>query len=170
MGGTISNLGNITVALKFANFAFEEYGLLLGYGAELGLPTGESAKGIGSDHIWEFEPFLNLGWTRDRIDLVGWARFGIPINQDAGEETETELHYDVSGLYRVSARVQALVEVNGQTGLSGPEAGTGVVSLSPGLKVAPLEGRPLFVGVAGSFPIDDEELEARLRVSLFYHF
>jgi hypothetical protein len=83
---------------------------------------------------------------------------------------ETELAYDASFLFHVAARIQTLVELNGETVLSGEEAGAGLVSLSPGIKLAPLAGRPLFVGLGGSFPLGNQELDARLNVSLFYHF
>jgi hypothetical protein len=165
-----SGVGNVELALKFANFAFAERGLLLGYGLELGMPTGDEAKGIGSGHIWEIEPFLGIGFMTGNWELVNRTRFGIPVNQDAGEEVETELHYDFSALYHFSPRVQGLLELNGGVGLSGDEAGQGIVALSPGIKVAPFAGHPLFVGLAGSFPLGDEELDARLKLALFYHF
>lgn len=170
LGGARSALGTVEAALKFANFAFERHGLLLGYGLEFGLPTGDPVQGIGSDHVWEIEPFLNVGWQRGALELVGWVRFGIPTNQNAAEEVETEFHYDLSGLWHVSSRVQALLELNGQTGLSGPGAGAGIVTISPGVKIAPLASRSVFVGVAGSVPLGEEALDARLRVSLLFHF
>lgn len=170
-GPNESGFGNLELALKFANFAFENTGLLLGYGLEVGMPTGDDAKGIGSGHIWELEPFLGIGLMTGNWELVNRTRFGIPINQDPGEEVETELHYDFSALYHFSARVQGLLELNGLVGLSGDEAGQGIVSLSPGIKVAPFAGHPLFfVGLGGSFPLGEEELDARLKLAFFYHF
>lgn len=169
-GGARSALGTVEAALKFANFAFERHWLLLGYGLEFGPPTGDPVQGIGSDHVWEIEPFLNVGWQRGRVELVGWVRFGIPTNQNATEEVETEFHYDLSGLFRVSPRVEALLELNGETGLSGPEAGVAASALSPGLKIAPIASRSLLVGISGTVPLGEQELNSRLRVSLLYHF
>ena len=170
-GPNESGFGNVELALKFANFAFEDKGLLLGYGLEVGMPTGDDAKGIGSGHIWEIEPFLGIGYMTGNWELVNRTRFGIPINQDPGEEVETELHYDFSALYHFSPRLQGLLELNGLVGLSGDEAGEGIVALSPGIKVAPFAGRPLFfVGLGGSFPLGEEELDARLKLAFFYHF
>lgn len=60
--------------------------------------------------------------------------------------------------------------MNGTAGLSGDEAGQGIVGISPGIKFAPVSSSPLFVGVGGSFPLGDEELDARLKLPLFYHF
>jgi hypothetical protein len=171
VGSSESGIGNMEVAFKFANLAFAERGLLLGYGLEFGLPTGDSDKGTGSGNIWEIEPFFNFGVMTGNWEIVGWTRFGIPVNQDVGEEVETEFHYDFSTLYHFSTRFQGLVEVNGGTGLSGEEAGEGIVRLSPGIKVAPFSSNPaLFIGVGGSFPLGDEELNAQLRASVFYHF
>ncbi|MCH8813068.1 MAG: transporter [Gemmatimonadetes bacterium] len=170
VGPEESGFGNVALALKFANFAFEDKGLLLGYGLEVVMPTGDDAKGIGSGHIWEIEPFLGIGLMTGNLELTSRTRFGIPINQNPGEEVETELHYDFSALYHFSPRVQGLLELNGETGLSGDEAGEGIVSLSPGIKVAPFAAHPLFVGLGGSFPLGDEELNARLKLALFYHF
>ena len=169
-GPNESGFGNVELALKFANFAFEDKGLLLGYGLEVGMPTGNDATGIGNGHIWEIEPFLGIGFMTGNWELVNRTRFGIPINQDPGEEVETELHYDFSALYHFSPRLQGLLELNGLVGLSGDEAGEGMVSLSPGIKVAPFAGHTLFVGLGGSFPLGDEELDARLKLAFFYHF
>ena len=171
VGSSESGFGNLEVAFKFANLAFIERNLLLGYGLAFGLPTGDSGKGIGSGNIWEIEPFFNFGVMSGDWEIVGWTRFGIPTNQDPGEEVETELHYDFSTLYHFSSRFQGLVELNGRTGLSGPEAGSGIFSVSPGIKVAPISNNPdLFIGLGGSFPLGDEELNARLKAAVFYHF
>ena len=166
-----SGFGNLEVVLKFASFAFEDKGLLMGYGLGVGMPTGNDATGIGSGHIWEIEPFLGIGFMTGNWELVNRTRFGIPVNQDAGEEVETELHYDFSALYHFSPRLQGLLELNGLVGLSGAEAREGIVGLSPGIKVAPFAGHPLFfVGLGGSFPLGEEELDARLKLAFFYHF
>ena len=54
--------------------------------------------------------------------------------------------------------------------LSGDEAGEGIVALSPGIKVAPFARHPLFVGLGGSFPLGEEELNVRLKLAFFYPF
>jgi hypothetical protein len=50
-GGSENGFDTVELAVKLASFAFAEKGLVLGGGLELGLPTGDDAKGIGSDHI-----------------------------------------------------------------------------------------------------------------------
>lgn len=170
MQSSTSRLGNLEVALKFANFAFEQKGLLLGYGLETGLPTGDEEDGIGSDHIVEFEPFFNVAYQRGRLQTVVFASYGIPTNQDPGEEIETEFGYDVSVMYLVSDRVQGLIELGGETVLSGPEDEF-VANLAPGLRIRPVASRPFVIGAGVNVPVtDDRGFDVRTVLSLFYHF
>lgn len=164
-----SALGNIEVAFKFASFAFEDAGILIGYGLEVGLPTGSPEKGIGSDREWELEPFLNAGIKRGPFELIGWARFGIPVNLPDGAEVENEFNYDISALVHAKPWLQVLLELNGQVAINGEEAGAGLASLSPGIKVAPF-GPQLFLGLGGSIPLQEDEINARVMFSAFYHF
>ena len=85
-------------------------------------------------------------------------------------EIETEFHYDVAALFHFNERLQGLLELNGETGLSGEDAGEGMVRLWPGVKFAPFPDTNLMVGIGASFPLGDDEVDAGLRVSLFYHF
>ena len=169
-GGSESNIANLELTLRFANFVFEKHGVLLGYGLGVGFPSGNSVKGIGSDHIWEVAPFLSMGFQRGRFEFVGHSLLGLTTNQHDGEALEREFHYDVSSLYRFSNRMQGLVELNGEMAIGGHEAGEGVVAISPGIKVAPVPNRALFIGLGASFPLNEEKLGPRLRVSTFYHF
>lgn len=172
-GGSTSGLDNIGLGLKFANFAFADKGLLLSYGIEFGLPTGDDAKGIGSDNVFEIEPFLALGVLRGRFELVSFFEFGIPTNQDEeeGQEVETEMGANLSLLYHASRRIQLLVELDGETVLSGEEEGESVVNVTPGLKVRPVADSPLWLGLGLGTPISsNEEFDTRVVGSLFYHF
>jgi len=168
---TLTHTDVISVALKFANFAFEESNLLLGYGIEFGLPTGSENKGIGSDHLVELAPFLNIGYQTGALELVSFAVFGIPINQDSTDEVETEMEFNGSALYHVSDRFSLLAEYNGSTVTSGPERGTTVLNLNPGIKFRPTSNHHLKVGVGMSFPITTiDEFDYQTTVSAFYHF
>ena len=131
-----SKLGNAEVALKFANYAFESRGLLLGYGIEFGLPTGSEADGIGSDHIVELEPFFNVGFKQKDWELVAFTTFGIPTNQES-EEVETELVTNVSTLYHVNPRLQLLLEFDGESVLSGEDIGPADLARHSGRQVCP---------------------------------
>lgn len=236
-------LGNFSANLKFANYAFEGAGLLLGYGVELSAPTagtpdfqlGEGDRhghededhaheeaaanagarveegrrdparppvpepartsaghpgdgtgvpparfhtgGAGGVHAmlgtdeWEVAPYVNLGLRTGDVELVGWAIFGIPFSQADQEEVATQLSYDLSALYHVSSRLQALLELNGSGGLSGSAVGEDVAALSPGLKFRPAAGQPVWIGLAGSLPLWGEDpFEARALASLLWHF
>jgi len=170
-GGSVSSLDTVGIGLKFANFAFADKGLLLGYGVELGLPTGDDGKGIGSDHLVEVETFLSLGYKRDRFELVTFVEFGIPTNQEEDDEFETELGLQVSLLYHLSSRLQLLLEADGERVLSGEEEGETVVNLSPGVKVKAAAGSAWWIGAAAGFPLsNEEEFDRRLLLSAFYHF
>lgn len=170
MGGTNSRVGNMEVSFKFANYAFEDSGLLLGYGLEFGLPTGRDRLGIGSDHILEVAPFLNAGLKKGAWEWVGFATFGIPTNQNPGEGIETELELNASALYHVSERWQGLLELNGSSPLSGGEEAPAWF-LSPGFKLAPLQNEHLKAGVGVQIPLSkDQEQKLGLIGSLFYHF
>lgn len=102
-----SGLGSVEIALKLASFAFADRGVLLGYGIAFGLPTADAEDGIGSDHIWELEPFLAAGYSAGRLEAVTFANFGIPTNQHRDEPVETELGYSLSLLYHLGHRLQA---------------------------------------------------------------
>lgn len=170
-GFSESAFDTVEIGLKGANFAFAEYGLLLGYGIELGLPTGDDAKGIGSDYELEIEPFLDAGFQCGRLELVAFARFGIPTNQNADEEVENELGFNASALFHVTRELMALVEFDGETALNGEESGATVANVTPGLKVRPFEQVGLEIGAGVSVPITGrEEFEIQGVLAAFYHF
>ncbi len=77
---TINNLNSVEIGLKYANFALEKKGILLGGGMEFGLPTGNDNKDIGSATVWEFEPFFDIGWIKNNLEIVSFLTFGIPVN------------------------------------------------------------------------------------------
>ena len=166
-----ANINNIEIGLKFANYAFAEQRLLLGYGIEFGLPTGNDEEGIGSDHIFEVEPFLSLGYKAGGFELVGFVFFGIPTNQEEDEEVETELSYIFSVLYDFSRKIKGLLELDGETVLNGEEEGETVVNLSPGILLEPFGVHNIHVGLGASFPISDrKKFDYGINTSVFYHF
>lgn len=171
-GSNEANLDNIEVGLKYANFAFARHGVLVGGGLELGLPTGDDAKGIGSNNEIEIEPFLDAGFKRGRFEVVGFLAFGVPVNQDEAEEdaVDLELGYNLAAQYDLSARFTALLELDGETIAVGDEDET-VVNITPGLKFRPTGDPDLQLGAGVSFPVtDDEAFDVRAIASLFYHF
>ena len=189
--------GNFEAALKFANFALADMGILLGYGLEVGFPTaGEveeeeeagghllsvgawptrdfvarSSSSGGFEAEWELSPFLNIGFKSGRLEVVAWGRLGVPFDLPEDEEPEVELGYELAALYHASSRLDALVELDGTGGLSGEAVGEDVLNLSPGLRFQVLADQPLVLGTSVGFPLTSEEtFDTRWVVSAFWHF
>lgn len=170
-GKNTDHLDTAEIGFKYANFALSEYGMLLGGGIECGLPTGNDEKGIGSDHVLEVEPYLDFGYMLDELEVVGFISFGLPQNDAGDDEADLELGWNLSALYHVSHKVQALLELDGERIDGGEEDGTTIVNVTPGIKVEPFSNPKLQLGAGISLPLtDDKEFYARTIVSVFYHF
>jgi hypothetical protein len=170
-GKDVSHFNTIDVGVKLATFVLEEYGILLGGGLEFGLPTGDDDKGIGSDNIWEIEPFLSFGWKYKILEVVSFLHLGIPVNQKGDQDEGNELGYNLSTLVHATDWLEVLLEFDGETVLNGEEEGESVLNIDPGLKFKPFKSQELHVGFGAGFPVThDEEFEVRLIASVFYHF
>lgn len=113
---------------------------------------------------------MNAGLKQQNWELVGFAIFGIPTNQDEGEEIETELGIRVSSLYHFSERFQGLLELDGESVMSGEEAGEAEWNLTPGIKFAPLADMNFKIGLGVRVPLsDDNEFDVQGLLNLFYH-
>ena len=185
---TRGELGETHVIAKFANFAFEEHGLLLGYGMEIGLPTGAGHGHVGleapeheheegeeheeeEDDVYEFAPFLNVGLAAGLWEFVAWTRYAIPTNQTAPAELGPELRFDLSVLLHASNHIEPVLEMGGSFGLGGPQADREVLTLSPGVRVRPVADQPLVLGGSLSLPLTDARIyDSRVQVSMFWHF
>ena len=183
-------LGETHVIAKFANFAFERHGLLLGYGLEVGVPTGaghahglleepdhehaegeEHAEEEAEDDVWEFAPFLNAGLAAGPWELVAWTRYAIPTNQGDPADLGPELRFDLSILLHASEHLEPLLEFGGTAGLGGPQADRETLRLSPGLRVRPVADRPFVLGAGVSLPLTDaRRYDTRIQLSAFWHF
>ncbi len=170
--GSVSSLDTVEVALKYANFHFAEHGLLLGGGIEFGLPTGQDAKGIGSGHILDIEPFVDFGFKRGRFALVGFVSAGLPVNDRPEDEAaDAELGIDLSALYHLSSTVELLVELNGEHVYGGDEAGRDAWNFAPGFKLRPWRALALKIGFGVQIPVGGKkEQKVRTLLSVFYHF
>ena len=165
-----SGLGNIELSLKAASLAFGERGLLLGGGLSAALPTGSDTKGIGSAHIIELEPFLDAGYKRSSLELVGFAILSSTFRRRAGEEAERSLTVDFSALYTIQSRLEGLIEVTTARALIGPESGSQQTFVAPGFKVYPFTNSKLMFGASlelGTGVVHDTHA---LLLSGFYHF
>lgn len=165
-----SGLGNIELSLKAASLAFGQKGLLLGGGLSAALPTGSDAKGIGSGHIIELEPFVDAGYKQDALELVGFAILSSTFRRQPGDEAERSLTFDFSALYRIQSRLEGMIEVSTARALVGPESGSQQTFIAPGLKVYPFTNRSLMFGTSvelGTGIVHDTHI---LLLSAFYHF
>ena len=170
-GEASDNPDNVEIGLKYANFTFAKHGLLLGGGIEFGLPTGKAEKDIGSDHVLEVKPFVDLGYQRGRWEVVGLTSFGLPFNENDEDEADLELGWNLSVLYHLTPQLMTLLEFDGEHVFGGEADGVNVVNVTPGFKVQPLDDPNLQVGVGVSLPLtDDKEFHARPALSVFYHF
>lgn len=167
------NLDDIEFIAKYANFALEEKGIILGGGFRLGLPTGDTKEDIGSDHILKIEPFIDAGYKKGNFEAVSFISLGIPTNQRDEEENDGEvsLGYNLSFLYHVTPRIEALVEFDGSTVLSGDEDGHWIVNITSGIKVRPFKDVDFDLGVGVSLPLTDtREFDVRAIISAFFEF
>ncbi|HSC34851.1 MAG TPA: hypothetical protein VLG45_06215 [Thermodesulfobacteriota bacterium] len=170
-GKDVNHFNNIEIGVKLATFFLEEYGILLGGGLEFGLPTGDDEKGIGSDNIFEIEPFMSFGWKYKILEVVSFLHIGFPVNQKGDQNEGDELGYNLSTLVHATEWLEVLLEFDGETVLNGEEEGESVLNIDPGVKFKPFKSQELHVGFGAGFPVtNDEEFEYRLIASVFYHF
>lgn len=166
------NLDNTEIGLKYANFALAEKGLLLGGGLELGLPTGDDAKGIGSNNVVEVEPFIDFGYKQGRFEAVGFLAVGFPVNENDENEADREYEWNLSLLYHLTPWIETLLELDGEIIDGGEEDGFDTASFTPGIKIRPLRDSTLRLGAGVRLPLatNEKEFHAMAIGSVFYHF
>lgn len=169
-GARVKGLGDIELSLKFASLRYGEHGLLLGGGLSAGIPTGNDQKQIGSSHIVELEPFVNAGYKRDRLELVGFARLSSTFNRRTGDEPERDLAFDFSTLYHLHPRLEALMELTTSRALVGSEAGVPQTFLAPGVKIYPFTNPRIMSGASLLLGTGAASNVRAVSLSGFYHF
>ena len=166
-----SHTDNIEVALKLASFALKDHHVLPFYGVSFELPTGSDAKEIGSGHIVVIEPYFGFGLKKEKVEFVGFSSVGVPTNKNSTDDDDTHLGYQFSALFKPRPSFQALIELDGETLLAGPQSGQTVVNLSPGIKFLPPSNEHWQIGVSVGFPVTNaQEFKTRVVASAFYHF
>lgn len=167
----ISNLSEIEVDLKFANFAFASHNVLLGYGISFGLPTGNQTKGIGNDHIWDVNPFFNAGVKWKKWEWTAFVILGIPFNQRSDERKQTALECRLTALYHINLRWEGLIEAGNATQLSRFYSGDNSFDLTEGIKFRPNPDKPWILGLGVRHPFfKNDEIKLQGILSVFYHF
>jgi hypothetical protein len=169
-GTTLSNLGDIEVSLKGASMVLAESGILVGGGLSTTLPTGSEDKGIGSGHVVELEPFVDVAYKHDALELVTFLSTSSAVNRRTGDEEERSLSLNGSALYALLPRVEALFEVATTRALVGPEIGSWLTLVAPGIKVYPFPNRQFMFGASAGFGTGTIKTVRTVLVSAFYHF
>ena len=169
--GSTDNLDVAEIALKVADGLTEN--CIIGGGLEIGLPTGDDTKGIGSNNKITITPFLNLGVKIGALEAIAFLGFGFPTNQQDPEERadeDLELEYNLAFAYWFMPETRAIVEFDAEMIVKGDD-NEGIVNLTLGLISAPADNVPLEIGGGVSFPITaDKEFDNRLILSVFYEF
>ncbi len=170
-GTSTSAVGSGEIALKLASFAAARHGLLLGGGIGFGLPTGNDEKGIGSGHIVEVEPYVDLGYKRNALELVSFAAFSTATRRNPDDEEEQEFALALSLLYHLDTRLETLLEMETRRALAGEESGHQAVNAGAGIKYHVPGTRALVLGIGGRVPLtNDREFQREFIVSALYHF
>lgn len=165
-----NGIGNVELSLKLASLRYGEEGVLLGGGLSAGLPTGSDAKGIGSSHIVELEPFVDVGYKRKQLELVGFARLASTLNRRVGEEAERNLGLDFSALYAIGRRLETLLEFTAARPLIGDDRRFSDTLIAPGCKLYPFKNRQLMFGTSLEFGTGSFSNARAVLISAFYHF
>ena len=168
----LSNLGNIELSFKFANYVFEHSNLLLGYGFSIGLPTGSLEKGIGSNYVTDLEPFFNIGYMINNFEFTLFSTFGIPANLHQGESVENDLNLQLATIYNITYRFQGVLEFNRESIINGNSNNSAGWYIAPGIKAVPFKNiDKIILGLGIRFPLSNSrEFNTQILFSTFYHF
>lgn len=165
-----SSLGSVELSAKAASYAFAESGVLVGGGLTVGLPTGNDAKGIGSDHLYEISPFVDAALKRGDVEAVGFLTFSTDVNRNATDENERSVTFDGSLLWRLVPQVELLGEVTTSRNYGSSEGSYTETFVAPGIKYRPAAWPKLAVGVAALRGVGSVSGTNAVQLSAFYHF
>lgn len=147
------NLDTVDFGLKFASFAFEDEGVVLGGGIDIGFPTGSHHKHIGEEDSFEIEPFLSLGWTQDEWEVAADIGLLFPAG-GTHKEPDSEFVTHFSILYHATDRLRPFIELDSEHINGGKHDGDFIMAVTPGVKFVPMGNVPhLEVGVGLRMPL-----------------
>lgn len=143
----------------------------MGGGLEIGLPSGDEEKGIGSDHEMEIAPFLTGGYKNGRFQVIAATELGFPVNENSGNAANHEISWNLALGWSATDDLNLLLEADGEKVNGGEEDGHSGANLTPGLSWTPPGHKNLMAGAGVSFPVaEDKEFYVQPMVSIFYHF
>ncbi len=168
---SLSHLEDIELAFKFANFALAKHRVLFGYGVSLGFPTGSARKGIGSDHIFSINPFLNGGVMWRRWEWTAYFTFNIPTNQLSQEDLQPGLESRLTALYHLDPRWELLLEAGNSTEIGHRSVMEKNYDIAEDIKFRPNPEKPWILAIGVRQPLgQNSEFKFQGMFSLFYHF
>ena len=169
-GSSENNLDVTEIALKLAKgFGSRS---LIGGGLELGLPTGDDRKNIGSNNELVVKPFLDVGIMSGLFEYIGFLGFEFPFNEDTSKRSEKDLglEYNLALTYWFVDRVRGVFELDGELVAFGDD-NEAILNASWGFIGSPIPGVPLEVGVGLSIPVTrDRDFDQRGVISFLYQF
>ena len=165
----VSGLGNVELSIKAASLALGRHGFLFGGGLSTELPTGSDAKGIGSSHLVELEPFFDVAYKQNALELVGFTTISSTFHRRAGEAAERSLAFDFSTLYQLHPRLEGLLELTTSRVLDGADSGEETF-VAPGVKVYPFTNRHIMFGASLELGTGNVDNTRVFLLSGFYHF
>ena len=169
--GSTDHLANTEIALKLAHGLTED--ILVGGGLELGIPTGDDTKGIGSNNEIVITPFLGFGARFGGFEVITFLGFGVPFNEgdpEARAEKDLELEYNLALAYWFVPRTRLILEFDGEAVVIGND-NQGTINVTVGGIGVPLRDWPLEIGGGVSIPLtSDKEFNSRLILSALYQF
>jgi len=170
-GTTANSVGSGEIALKLASYAAADRGLLFGGGLALGVPTGNDHKAIGSGHLVEIEPYVDMGYKHGEAEFVSFLAFSTTTHRRAGELREDDISLAASGLYHVAERVETLIEFQTARALAGDEKGRQTATVAAGVKYHVGRVHHLVFGIGGRIPVThDRNSEHEVLLSALWHF
>jgi hypothetical protein len=167
----VSNFDETELTLKFADFAFADQNVILGYGISFGLPTGNQLKGIGSSHIWLISPFISAGKKWEKWEWTAYFMFIIPANQHSDESLQSTLESRLTAIYRFNKKWGGLLEAGNVKPLSHLSLKENSNDLTEGIIYRPDPEGPWIISVGVRHPIvRNDEFKFQGVFSLCYHF
>lgn len=170
-GGNEDNFDNAEIALKYANHHFADNGLILGGGLELGLPTGNSRKDIGSSHAHEIEPFISGAYAAGSFEAIGALHLGFPRNKNGENEADTDLGWNLAFTRKQNDNLSWALELQGEHVNGGEEDGLDVINAFPSISYSLKSHQDFIIAGGIGFPLsNDREFYVAPTASVIRHF
>ena len=170
-----SGVGDVEVGVRYVWMSYEDRDpIQFAFGFNVEAPTGDEDRELGEGHAVLEPEILFLYKITEPTFVQGQLSVGVPT---AGAGRTTEFGYNLA-IGHVFVDIDhgdyfkfptAVLELNGEAGLGGMEAGESVVDLTAGLRWA--MGSKMFAGVGMSFPVTkDRHFEHQFIFSLIYRY